>query len=142
MALFCVHYILFIFQDYHLYTESAYLTKGRWPEGDYEVVVNVSHQEEMKLNKQINTKINGVKLTVVGYYDNVYDNDLYLVNYNTLRANLIPSASKFSICTSNKTETLKYIRDNYKVNVYDNYQNFLLYILDNILFDTIHSLHF
>lgn len=110
------------FQDYHLYTESAYLTKGRWPEGDYEVVVNVSHQEEMKLNKQINTKINGVKLTVVGYYDNVYDNDLYLVNYNTLRANLISSASKFSICTSNKTETLKYIRDNYKVNVYDNYQ--------------------
>ena len=51
--------------DYMEYLDDITITKGRMPENDYEVIVNKTNQETMKLNKTIKTQINGKELTVV-----------------------------------------------------------------------------
>ena len=57
------------FMNYSLFTDKIDLKKGRAPENDYETIVNISNKDDMPLNKEINEKINGSKLVVVGYYD-------------------------------------------------------------------------
>ena len=46
-------------------------------------------KDDMPLNKEINEKINGRKLVVVGYYDSKYNYNYYFVNDNTIKYNLI-----------------------------------------------------
>lgn len=53
------------FIDYELVKDKIVLEKGRTPENDYEVVVNIDNADSMKMNKTISTEINGTKLTVV-----------------------------------------------------------------------------
>lgn len=120
------------FQDYNLYLDDVKLVKGRWPGNDNEVVVNVSHQNEMKLDKEINKKINNNKLVVVGYYDGLYEDDLYLVTKNAINIDLISRSKKFSIYAKDKDKTLANFRKNYQINIYDNYlDSRKKYISDN-----------
>lgn len=51
--------------DYSLYLDDITITKGRFPEADYEVIVNKSRSGEMKLNKTIKQTVNGKELKVV-----------------------------------------------------------------------------
>ena len=107
--------------DYTLYQDKIELKKGSWPNNDYEIIVNISNQETMPLNKEINTKINNKKLKVVGYYTSKYHYDYYLSNNNTVKYNLIETKDNITIYPKNKNLTLSTLR-NQQLNVKDSYQ--------------------
>lgn len=106
--------------DYNLYKDKLELKKGSWPTNDYEVIVNVSNQETMKLNKEIDIKVNGKKLKVVGYYDSKENYNSYYVNNNTIKYNLITNISNLTIKPKDKDITLSNLRDK-KLNIKDSY---------------------
>lgn len=93
--------------DYELVKDSIKLEKGRIPEKDYEVIVNISNKDYMPLNKKIDTKINDTKLTVVGYYSSQREVNYYLVNNNTIKYNVINNSSDLTILSSNKEKTIE-----------------------------------
>lgn len=92
---------------YELVKDSIKLEKGRIPEKDYEVIVNISNKDYMPLNKKIDTKINDTKLTVVGYYSSQIEVNYYLVNNNTIKYNLINNSSDLTILSNNKEKTIE-----------------------------------
>lgn len=106
--------------DYNLIMDKIELKKGRLPENDYEVIVNLSNEEDMKLNKPINTKINGTNLTVVGYYSSKYNLNDYYVNLNTVKYNLIEQSKNITIYAKDKETTLSELKEN-KLNIVDSY---------------------
>ena len=108
--------------DYTLHLDDITLTKGHLPKNDYEVIVNKSNQDEMKLNKTIGTKINGTKLKVVGYYESQNDRQDYLVNNNTVKYKLINELTGFMIYPKNKDKVLNIFRNEYKINLQDKYE--------------------
>lgn len=109
-------------QDYDLYKNKISIVKGRAPENDYETIVNVENEEAMKLNKEIQTKIGDHKLVVVGYYTSSDELNNYLVNKNSIKLSLISKAKKLTIYTLDKTKTIESFRNNYEINIYDNYK--------------------
>lgn len=109
------------YEDYNLFLNKVSLKEGRWPENDYEVVVNYNNHDEMKLNKEINKTINNHKLKVVGYYTSKEQIDTYLVNTNLIQIKLITSASDISIYTKNKEKVLNEAHNSFKINIKDSY---------------------
>lgn len=109
-------------KDYNLYLDDITITKGRFPENDYEVIVNKSNQEEMKLNKTIKNEVNGKQLTVVGYYDSKSNKQEYLVNNNTVKYNVISSKNGFTIYPKDKEKVLDTFRYDYQLNIIDRYE--------------------
>ena len=105
-----------------LFKDKITITKGREPTNDYETIVNISNEESMKLNKEISTKIGERKLVVVGYYSSADEINNYFVNTNTIETSLIFKTKKLTIYTDNKTKTIENFRNNYEINIYDNYQ--------------------
>ena len=93
--------------DYELVKDSIKLEKGRVPQKDYEVIVNISHKDYMPLNKKIDVKANDTKLTVVGYYSSQREVGYYLVNNNTIKYNVINNSSDLTILSSNKEKTIE-----------------------------------
>lgn len=110
-------------QDYELFKNKITITKGRAPTNDYETIVNASNKEEMKLNKEISTKVGERKLVVVGYYTSADELNNYFINRNTIKNSLILKAKAFTIYPDNKDKVLKSFRENYEINIYDSYQN-------------------
>lgn len=110
-------------QDYELFKNKITITKGRAPTNDYETIVNASNKEEMKLNKEISTKVGERKLVVVGYYTSADELNNYFINRNTIKNSLILKAKAFTIYPDNKTKVLKDFRSNYEINIYDSYEN-------------------
>lgn len=110
------------FLDYNLKKDSITLKKGKWPENDYEVIVNVSHKYEMPLNKTISNKVNDIKLKVVGYYDSAENLDKMLVNTNTVKYNAVVSAKEFTILAENKEDTINRFREEYSIDLKDAYK--------------------
>ncbi len=107
--------------DYSLVIdEKVKLVKGNLPKNDYETVINKSLEDTYSINS--NVKFNNHNYKVVGYYENIDDNDLYsyLVNNNTVKYNLINQTNKLSIYCRNKENTLKLFR-NAKINIQDSY---------------------
>lgn len=108
--------------DYHLVIDKDIkLKKGRLPENDYEVIVNINNEYLMPINKTIDKKINGKKLKVVGYYENttnIVNN--YYVNNNTIKYNLIDNTKTLSIYSKNSSNTLNNYRKQ-KINIYESY---------------------
>lgn len=94
------------YQYYMLFANRVYYVEGRWPDNDYEVMINVNEKEMYPLNKEINKKINGVKLKVVGYYNSVDNIDKYLVNNNMMRLRLITKSKNLMIYSNDKEATL------------------------------------
>lgn len=107
--------------DYSLYQDKIELKKGRLPENDYEVIVNISNEYDMKLNKEIDYSVNNKKLVVVGYYDSKFNYNYFFVNNNTIKYNLITNKDNIVIKSNDKDKTISEFREKGKniVNVYD-----------------------
>ncbi len=106
--------------DYNLYKDKIKLTKGRYPENDYEVILNSRNEYVVSLNSQTKTKVGDRSLKVVGFYDSEYDYDLYLVNNNTVKYNLINNKDDMTILSNDKDKTLNDLRSD-KLNIRDSY---------------------
>lgn len=109
-------------KDYNLYLDDITITKGKIPENDYEVIVNKSNQEEMKLNKTINVKVNGKELTVVGFYESKSNKQDYMVNNNTVKYSVIASKNGFTIYPKDKYSVLNKFKNEYQLNIIDRYE--------------------
>ncbi|HPF83637.1 MAG TPA: ABC transporter ATP-binding protein/permease [Bacilli bacterium] len=109
--------------DYKLYENKNGVTlkEGRAPVNDFEVVVGIQNKDSMPINKQINKTINGTKLTVVGYYDSVYNDEYYFVSNNTIRYNTILTKEDITVYSSDKENTLNDFR-NKNLNINDSYE--------------------
>lgn len=108
--------------DYNLKTDDIVLKKGRLPINDYEVIVNISNQYNMKLNKKINTKVNNTELTVVGYYDSSTGENSYLVNSNTQKYKVISESQNLIIYAQNNSEAIRNFDEKYNLyaeNIYE-----------------------
>ncbi len=110
-----------IFQNYETWGEEYTLKKGRLPENDYETLVPYSRASEMPLNKQIETKVNGQKLKVVGYYENPNNSEIYLVNGNTIKYALITGAKSFDVAPADKESAMSYFQSQ-NINVKNAYE--------------------
>ena len=109
------------YEDFSLYTNKIEVKEGRYPYYDYEIMVNYTRKDEMKIGKYIEDKINGKQLIVVGYYTSKDDLGTSFVNANMIKSLLIKNSSDIIIYPKNKEETLKKIREEYKLNVKDTY---------------------
>ena len=108
--------------DYNLKLNDITLKKGRLPENDYEVIVNISNQYTMKLNKTIKTKVNDVELTVVGYYESSTGEENYLVNPNTIKYKVIRENQNFVIYPKDENEVISKFDTDYNIYVENIYQ--------------------
>ncbi|MDO4996107.1 MAG: ABC transporter ATP-binding protein/permease [Bacilli bacterium] len=108
------------YQYFMLFANKVYLTEGRWPDNDYEVMINKSEKENYPLNKEMSKKINGVKLKVVGYYDSLDQIDKYLVNNNMMRILLLKKSKNMMIYSNDKEATLNELIES-GVNAEDSY---------------------
>ncbi len=109
------------FDDYNLFKDKIVLKEGRYPENDYEVLINYIHKEDYKLNKEMDKKINDRKLTVVGYYTSKDSINTHFVNSNMIKILLIKNSSDIIIYPKDKEKTLATIRNDYNLNVKDTY---------------------
>lgn len=108
------------YQDYNLFKDKIEIKEGRLPENDYEVMVNISYKDEMKLNKEISKKINDHKLTVVGYYDSEESYSTMLVNPNMIKILVIQDGKNLTIYSKDKDLTIEKFRD-LELNIQDSY---------------------
>lgn len=102
------------------------LKKGRVPSGDYEVLVNYDLKDLYELNKNIDTKINGNKLKVVGYYvTKNNDNNILIVNSKMITYTLFDNNSTMTLATDNKDELVSKLqeKDYNAINSYDKNRN-------------------
>lgn len=93
--------------DYGLYQKELKLMGGdsKWPENDYEVLVDNDYAKSMKLGSQIKTKVNGHKLKVSGYYTSDTVKGKFFVNNNMIKYQLIQSQSNMTIKAAGDKET-------------------------------------
>jgi len=91
--------------DYTL-IDKLQLKKGRLPVNDYEVIVNYNREYEMPLNKTIDKKVNGKKLTVVGYYEDNTLNNLY-TNGNTIKYSYIENSRNITVMPSDGEKVIE-----------------------------------
>jgi len=111
----------YTFIDYNQTPVSLKLKKGKWPQNDYEVVVNYNNQYSMPLKKTIDVKINDKKLRVVGYYTSKEANDYFLVSPSTLKYHVVNNKADLILHSSNKEETINEFRLAGK-NIYSTYE--------------------
>lgn len=97
--------------DYALYAKKIKIEDGsKAPENDYEVLVDKDFEKNMKIGKEIKTKVNGRKLKVVGYYTSDAVKGKFFVNNNTILYRLIPSQENITLRAANtKEETMEAI---------------------------------
>ncbi len=132
------------FIDYKLLMDkNVKLVKGRVPSNDYEILLNKNFEETTTLDKEIDLKINNKKLKVVGYYENISNNNYnaYLVNNNMIKYDLIGHTDTLSIRGTDKEAALNYFK-NLKMNVKDSYQYAKETYLENNKDSIINSLIF
>ena len=106
--------------DYDLYKEKIELKEGKYPTEDYEIIVNIDNKDSMKLDKEIDQKINDRKLKVVGYYFSSDGYDFYLTNTSTIKYSLILSSKNMTIYAKDKESAIDEFR-NYNLNIKDSY---------------------
>lgn len=109
------------FMDYTLALDDISLKKGRYPTNDYEVILNYSHKDEVKLNKKIDTKINDVKLKVVGFYESKTNRDTKLVSNNTIKYHVILNKSDMEVYAKDDDLVLKEFLEN-DINIGKSYE--------------------
>lgn len=108
--------------SYDSYRDKIVITKGREPSNDYEVIINENYQEEYKLNKEIDKKVNGKKLVVVGYYKSEDDINSYFASSNTKKYDLIENSKGIIIYSKDKDKVINNFKD-IGVKVIDVYQS-------------------
>ncbi len=98
--------------DYASYKDKITITKGREPNGDYEVIINEKFQDTYKLNKEIDLfNINNHKLVVVGYYKSADDINSYFVNSSTKKYELIEKSKGIIIYPQDKQNTINKFKE-------------------------------
>ena len=98
--------------DYASYKDKITITKGREPNGDYEVIINEKLQDTYKLNKEIDLfNINNHKLVVVGYYKSADDINSYFVNSSTKKYELIEKSKGIIIYPQDKQNTINKFKE-------------------------------
>ncbi|MBE6019356.1 MAG: ABC transporter ATP-binding protein/permease [Clostridiales bacterium] len=91
--------------DYALHKDELTLTDGsKWPENDYEVLVDKDYSKTMKMGSEIKTKINGHKLKVVGYYTSDTVNGKFYVNNNMIKYRLITGQENMTVKPAGEKE--------------------------------------
>ncbi len=122
--------------DYLLVKDKITLKKGYYPTNDYEVMVNINYRDSYPLKKEINKKINGKKLKVVGYYDSPTNMEILLVSNNTIKYYLIETTSDIIIYPKNKDLVMNNFREN-NINIKDTYtyskENYIKNIKESII---------
>ncbi|MDO4394271.1 MAG: ABC transporter ATP-binding protein/permease [Bacillota bacterium] len=106
--------------DYGLMKSKVKKVKGSWPTKPYQVMVNEINKDEMKIGKTIDTKVNGQKLKVSGYFKDGNDSDILLVNNATVKYKLIKTTEGITVCPNDKDEVLSQLRDD-GINIVDSY---------------------
>ena len=94
------------------------IKKGRLPENDYEVVININKEIDNPLNSKLENKINNKKLTVVGYYEG---NNM-LVNENMIKYELISKSKNLTIMPSDSEIAIESL-NNENLNVVKSYDS-------------------
>ena len=92
------------------------IKKGRLPENDYEVVININKEIDNPLNSKLENKINNKKLTVVGYYEGKN----MLVNENMIKYELISKSKNLTIMPSDSEIAIESL-NNENLNVVKSY---------------------
>ena len=105
--------------DYKLVEDDFKLIKGKLPQSDYEVIVNVNNSFEYPLNKEANINIGDKKIKVVGYYESKKITR-FLTNENTLKYKLISNNGAIVIYPKDKDKCINYFKD-INVNIKDMY---------------------
>ena len=109
--------------DYALYREKIQLTDGSsWPENDYEVLVDSDYSKSMKLGKTIKTKVNGHRLTVIGYYDSDEVQGKFFVNNNMIKYRLIRESENMTVKAAGEKEETVEALQGYGVKARDLYK--------------------
>lgn len=107
-------------QNYNLISNQINLTKGSWPENDYEAIINEDYSEQYKIGANLDYKVNETPLKVVGYYHSNIGLDKYLVNENTIKYNLIINNSDLIVYAKDKESALTYYKEQ-GINIRDAY---------------------
>ncbi len=109
-------------KNYKLYEDKITLSgkTSRFPENDYEVLINENYKETYPIGKPTKLTVNGQKLIVSGYYKSSDTNDFY-VNENTVKYDLILSSDAFTICSNTKESVLHGLGDK-GYNAYDTFE--------------------
>lgn len=109
--------------DYALYKEKVQLTEeSRWPEKDYEILVDSDYAKSMKLGSEIKTKVNGHKLTVVGHYTSDEVQGKFFVNNNTIKYRLIGESEYMTVRAAGDKEATVEALKGYGVKARDLYK--------------------
>lgn len=106
--------------DYLLYKDKLSLVKGSFPNNDYDVIVPIEMEYEYPINKEIDVKINGKRLKVVGYYSSRYGYDYYFTTNNTMKYKLITNKSNLMVYANDKKKAMKDLK-NININSKDSY---------------------
>lgn len=110
--------------DYSLYRKELTLKDGnsRWPENDYEVIVDTADSDSVKLGSELKAKVNGHRLKVVGFYNSDTVSGKYFANNNTIKYKLISEQKNMTVKpVRDKEETMEALRS-YGVKVRDLYK--------------------
>ncbi len=109
-------------KSYNEYKDKLEIKKGRAPLGDYEVIVSLDSQEAMPLNKEINVKVNGKRLVVVGYYTSKYDLSGMYTNDNTIKYLVVIGSRSYTIMPRYSDVVLEEYMGN-NINIIDTYES-------------------
>ena len=109
------------YDDYFFYRNDFWIKEGRLPENPYEIIVDISRKGEVKLNQEINQKVNDHKLTVVGFYDTKTDINTSLVDYTTMKYYIIKKSSNIAVYPKDKEKVLDKVTNEYQMTIKDSY---------------------
>ena len=106
--------------DYNL-VSNLNIKKGRLPKNDYEVIVNNDYSYQYALNAEIDIRVNDKKLKVVGFYEDVNSQTMY-VNSNTIKYKLLDTNKDIIVYAKDKDKVLSYFKE-HNINIEDIYNN-------------------
>lgn len=97
--------------DYDL-APSPDIKKGKAPKENYEVVMSSIHEDEYEIGKNIDKKVKGRKLKLVGFYKSDGIDDNYYVNYNTIKLNYVSRQKSVSVYSKDTKAMLNELKSN------------------------------
>ena len=109
--------------DYGLFSADLTLTDGvSKPSNDYEVLVDKKYSGSFKVGNEIDTKVNGHKLKVIGYYTSDEISGKYFVNNNTIKYRLIQENKGMTVKPAKDKESTIKALQSYGIKVRDLYE--------------------
>ena len=108
---------------YSLYQNKITIKKGRAPQNDNEIIVNIQNEENMPLNKEIKIS-DKEKRVVVGYYTSADAYQYYFTTDNAILKKYLTKTKYLAIYPSNEEKVLSTLKEK-KLNVYNSYQKSL-----------------